>query len=473
MGGLFGTLNNSLDALRAFENSLAVSQNNVSNASTPGYARQVSTLAATPFDPAGGQSGGVQAGPTLSTQNAYVNQAVYQQLAMQGNFNAQSSVLGSVQGLFDVSGKTGVLGNLNNLFQSFSAWSATPNSTTAQDVLAKAQTLAQSFQSSAATLSQTTSGVNQQIQSSVQQINRLTAAISQTNLEIQRNGSANAGLDASLHASLESLSQLANVSASFAPDGTATVLLGGQTPLVMGTQQYAIQTDFSAAANPTYPNAVPDARILTADGQDVTGQVSQGALGGLLAVRNTVLPSLQGNGSQQGALNQLAQTVADRVNQILTSAKTSGGQPGSPLFAYNPASGVDVAQTLVLDPHITASLLAPALPGPPFQSNGAALQLANLGNSTKAADQIAGQTLLQFGAGLATQAGQQAADAQTGVDLHTQLLAQTRALQSQFSGVSLDAEAVNVMELQKAYAAAGKMVSVIDGLTSTLIGMVQ
>jgi flagellar hook-associated protein 1 FlgK len=472
MGGLFGTLNNSLDALRAFESALAVSQNNVSNASTPGYARQVSTLDAMSFDLSGGLTGGVQAGPTLSTQNAYVNQAVRQQLMMQGNFNAQSSILGSIQALFDVSGQTGVIGAVNNLFQSFSGWSATPNSTTARDVLTKAQALAQSFQSSAATLSQATNNVNQQIRTSVQQINSIAADIRNTNIEIQHSGSADAGLDARLHASLEALAQVANVSASFAPDGTATVLLGGQTPLVMGTQQYAMQADFSAATNPTYPNAAPDARILNADGQDVTAQVSQGSLGGLLAVRNTVLPSLQGNGSQQGALNQLAQTIADRVNQILTAAQTPGGQPGSPLFAYNPATGVDVAQTLTLDPHITASLLAPALQGPPFQSNGAALQLANLGNSTNPADQILGQTILQFGTGLVTQTGQQTADAQKGADLHAQLLAQTRALQTQISGVSLDTEAVRVMELQKGYQAAGKMVSVIDGLTNTLISMI-
>ena len=46
------------------------------------------------------------------------------------------------------------------------------------------------------------------------------------------------GLDANLHASLESLSQLADVTVQFAADGTATVLLGGgQTPLVIGNQQ--------------------------------------------------------------------------------------------------------------------------------------------------------------------------------------------------------------------------------------------
>ena len=108
----------------------------------------------------------------------------------------------------------------------------------------------------------------------------------------------------------------------------------------------------------------------------------------------------------------------------------------------------------------------------PAVSNGAALALSNLGNSTNAADQIDGQTIEQFYSGMATQVGQQASDAQTNQTLATTLLTQAQAVQTQISGVSLDAEAVQVMELQKGYDAAGKMVSVIDSLTDMLINMV-
>jgi flagellar hook-associated protein 1 FlgK len=184
-----------------------------------------------------------------------------------------------------------------------------------------------------------------------------------------------------------------------------------------------------------------------------------------------VLPSLQGNGQQQGGLNQLAQQVADRVNSILTSAQTAGGQPGTPLFTYGAASPAGIAQTLALDPNITASKLAPVNAGPPVVSNGAALQLAGLGSSTNPADQISGQTILQFLSSMATQAGQSTADAQTGSNLHAQLLAQSRSLQTQVSGISLDAEAAQVLQLQQGYQAASKMVSVINTLSDALLNM--
>ena len=474
MGSLFGGLNSTLEAIRAFETALNVSQNNVSNSSTPGYARQVATLEAQPFNLRGGLMGGVESGPTHSTQNEYADQAVRNQLEMQGNFSAQSTALQSIQSLFDVNGQTGVIGALNNLFQSFSAWSTTPNSTAAQqDVLAKAQSVADSFQGAAATLSQTTLRLNQQIGSTVQQINQIASDIATDNAAIAQNTTPDAGLDARLHASLESLSQLADVTVRIESNGTASVLLGGQTALVLGNQQFSIQASFVDPKPGVNPNAVPGAHVLDASGQDITGQISQGSLGGLLNVRNTALPALQGDGNQPGALNQLAQHVADRVNQILAAAQTPGGQPGTALFAYNGATPVDVASTLALNPAITIGALAPADPGPPAVSNGAALALANLGNSTSAADLINGQTIVQFSAALAAQAGRQVSDAQTGQELHTQLLSQARALQDQISGVSLDAEAVQVLELQKGYQAAGKMVSVIDNLASTLINMIS
>ena len=131
-----------------------------------------------------------------------------------------------------------------------------------------------------------------------------------------------------------------------------------------------------------------------------------------------------------------------------------------------------IAQTLALDPNITASTLAPVNPGPPVVSNGAALQLAGLGNSTNPADQISGQTILQFLSSMATQAGQSASDAQTGSNLHAQLLAQSRSLQTHVSGISLDAEAAQVLQLQQGYQAASKMVSVINSLSDALLNMV-
>jgi flagellar hook-associated protein 1 len=470
MGTLFGALNNSLSALEAFQNAMDVAQNNVSNASTPGYASQTATFVADPLNLTGGLDGGVASGPTQSTDSRYADQAVQTQMSLLGSFTAQSTALSSIQSLFDVTGQTGVIGALNNLFQSFSAWATTPDSSsTEQNVLSQASALAQELQSAAASLSQTTGQVNQQIGSAVQQINTLAGQIANDNAALSQSSPPDPGIQANLESSLESLSQLANTTVTYAANGAATVLLGGQTPLVIGNQQYSIQANFSGAGSGGNPNAVPDAQILDSNGTDITSQISQGTLGGLLNVRNTVLPSLQGNSQQQGALNILAQQVADRVNQILTAGTTPGGAPGTALFTYSSASPVDVAATLALNPAITASGLAAA---DASGGNGAALQLSNLGDSTASGDEINGQTIVQYAASVATQIGQQASNAQTGQTLQTQLVSQAQAMQTQISGVNLNAEAALIMQLQQGYDAAGKVVTVISSLATTLINMI-
>ena len=471
MGTLFGALSSGLEAIQAFQNALEISQNNVSNASTPGYADQIATFEASAFNIGGGLPGGVQSGPTQSTDSHYADQAVRNQLAAQGNAAAQNTALSSIQSLFDTTGQTGVLGSLNQLFQAFSAWSASPSNSASQTVLSQAGALAQQFRSAADALGQTTNQLNQQITSTVRQINNLTSQIATDNAAIAQSHPPDPNAQANLEATLESLSKLADVSASYQPNGTATVTLG-QGLLVIGSQNYSISANFSNVPAGGNPNAVADAQIQDATGNDLTSHITQGSLAGLLTVRNTVLPSLQGNAQQQGALNILAQKVADRVNSILTSATTSSGAAGVALFAYSAASPVDVAATLAVNPAITPATLAASNPGPPVVANGAALQLANLGSSTAAADTINGQTILQYAATAATNVGQQAATAQTNQNLYTQLLGQAQAVQTQLSGVSLDAEAVKVLELQKGYSAVGKMVSVIDSLATALVNMI-
>ena len=91
--GLFANLNSSVRALNAFEQSLDVAQNNVSNASTAGYAKQLATLNALPFQPGTGLLGGVQAGAPQSTRDEYLEHAAQYQNNSVGNYTAQAQAL--------------------------------------------------------------------------------------------------------------------------------------------------------------------------------------------------------------------------------------------------------------------------------------------------------------------------------------------------------------------------------------------
>ena len=71
MSSLFAALSSSAGALSAYQTVLDAVQNNVTNASTPGYARQSVSLEARPFQPSLGLPGGVSAGDLQSARDAW------------------------------------------------------------------------------------------------------------------------------------------------------------------------------------------------------------------------------------------------------------------------------------------------------------------------------------------------------------------------------------------------------------------
>src|SRR5690349_5901959 len=113
MSNLLSSLGNSAAALDAYDQVLAVTQNNVANASTPGYAKQRLRLEAMPLDLALGAAGGVRAGAIQSSRDPYAEQAVRRQTVGLGAAQQEVHSLTTLEAQFDVSGKTGIPAALN------------------------------------------------------------------------------------------------------------------------------------------------------------------------------------------------------------------------------------------------------------------------------------------------------------------------------------------------------------------------
>jgi flagellar hook-associated protein 1 FlgK len=479
MSGLFSSLQTSANSLDAFQRALDVIQNNVTNASTPGYARQALSLEALPFQPNEGLAGGVAPGGIQSARDHFAEQSVRQQFSAFGTLEQKAQSLSDLELNFNVSSDSGIPGALNGLFQSFSSWSVTPASgASRQTVIDNAQHVVQAFQQASANIAKSFNGTGQQIQQTLDQLNSLASQLRADNVQRQSGKANDAGLDAQINSIVEQMSELANITATTQPDGSVTVLLGGQAPLVIGAHQYDLSASFSttASAPATIPGGIPPARILDAHGNDVSSYVSQGKLGGQLDVYNNILPSIGGNAYQQGGLNLLAQSVADRVNQILTSGNISDGPPpvaGVPLFTYNPANPSAIAQTLTLNSAATPDQLAAIDPGPPYVSNGIALRLAALASPQSAADEVSGFSYAEFYGHLAAGVGRQSQAAQNQLTTQQGMLAQARNLRSQASGVSLNDEAAQMVQFQRAYDAVSRTVSILNELTQATINMLR
>jgi len=461
------------NALDVYQQALTVVQNNITNSTTPGYATQSLNMVAQPLDVAGGLAGGVAAQGLESARDEYAEEEVRRQLQSLGTYETQSSGLSSIDNLFDVTGSSGIPADLNNLFSSFSAWAASPDSASAQQmVVANAGNLAGDVQSLSASLDQVSGDVEGQIGSTVTQINQLASTIQQSNVERLQQGSTDPGSDATLHSTLEQLSELVDVSVVDQPDGTVTVLLNGGSPLVVGTSQYAISSGQAVPSGSSNPQAPPSSQILDSQGNDITSQIQGGKLGGLLDVKNNVLASLVGDGNQAGSLNQFAKAFADTVNGILQSGTVStdsGAAQGAPLFVYDNSDPTAAAGSFALNPAITSGQLAPV--DAQGNANGNANQLASLASSTSAGG-VNGLTFGDFFSGIASYVGQESSTATTNQQAQQQVVTQTKALRDQASGVSLDDQAVALLGFQKGYEATARLLTTLNDIAETTIDMI-
>lgn len=453
MGNLLTSLLNTANALRVYDRALTVVQNNVTNASTPGYAKQSQTLVAMPFDLSVGLPGGVWAGPTVSSRDGFAEQSVRDQQTALGYYQQRTDDLTPLEAYFDLTDQSGIGPAVSALFQSFSQLSVSPNDAVSrQAVLDQANVVAQSFQQAAAGLASQGNNLDRNTRSTIDEINRLAGVVAEINSKnrVDWFGGVDAGVDAQLNSTLEELSQLTNFTALQQPDGTVSVYIGGQTPLVVGDQVHAVQGDFSTAQT----------GLISSTGADITAQITGGKLSALLQDKNTALPSYTAD------LDVLAQTLADQVNSTLQGGvDANGAAPAMDLFQYDAFTGAAI--TLSVNP-LTPDQLAAALPDAPG-GNGNALALANLANGKT----LNGYTFAQFYGNLGGRVGRDLATARDSQTTKEQLLSQAQTMRQDVSGVSLDEEAQHLMAFQRAYQATSKMLSVLNDLTDTLMNLIH
>jgi len=451
MGNLLTSLLNSTGALRVYGQVFDTIQNNISNANTPDYATQTLPMVALPFDPANGISGGVEAGPMQSSRSEYLEQNVRNQQQALGFAQQEVQDLGQVQPLFDLSSSSGVPGALNAFFNSFSQLSVNPNDPVSrQAVITQAGLVAQAFNQNATGIQQVSDNVNSETSDAVAQINQYASQIAALNQQYGADSaaSADAGLDAQMHVALENLSQVANFTIVKNNQGGYNVFLGGQTALVVGANQYSLQADFSG----------PQTAILDSQGNDVSGQITQGSLGALLQEENTILPGYL------TSLNTLAQTFADQVNQGLANGVDQNGAPGANLFTYNQPS--DAAFSLAVSGITPDQIAAASATAPGGNDNAIAMsQLAT-------APVVNGYSFTQSYGNLGAQVGTDIDTATQNQTLYQDTLTQAEQQRSTASGVDLNEQAAELLQYQQSYQAIGKLVTVLDNLTLDVINLI-
>ena len=490
MSNLLTSLMTTANSLRAYERAISTVQNNVNNVSTPGYTKQRLLLNAEMFLPDRGFAGGVRPGAMVSARDSLAEREVQFQQNRLGYYEQRSRQLQEIEANFGLEAQEGIQGSMNRLFTAFASWSINTNNLGLRsDVLERARGVAEAFNDLSARLTIRRSVLNDQIGKATSEVNALAEKIQNLNTAIRSDNSPNndAGIEAQLQGALEELSDIVNFQAIQEADGSYSILVAGQIPLVIGGQRFALPE-----AQVGDPAAV---KFVAADGRDITSLLSGGRLGGLLKVRNDDLPAYIQR------LDKLAANFADGDPTIDPSASGEGANTilqggyyydysteppvlnrGEPLFVFEP--GLEgTAGGISLNAGLSPEMLAPMQGNPPgvdpsitpvtiTSVNGTALKLAALGTARDPRNPN-DLTFVEEYAQLVGKIGRDTADSTIILDVQQQISVQARLFRDELSNVDLDEEAAFLVSYQRAFEANAQMLRVITELTDVTLQMLR
>lgn len=422
-------LQTALSGLIAQQDAIDVTGNNITNANTEGYSRQTAVLqtkeplhiaALSAVTGEGGQLGtGVTVATITRIRNTYLDAAYREHSTAAGAAGTQAEELQQAQSAFDEPSSTGLASQLSAFWSSWGELADAPGSEEAAKI---------GVVGAATELTGSLHQLSAQLQSLEGQASAQYAAITGPTGEVAGDATQIAELNHQIKLSLaahqqpneledhrdlliDKLSTLASVTVTKEADGTDTVTFGNAAlPLVEGSTAHWPQALTAAAG---------------------------GKLGALLE-----LSSPTGALASYGAaLNEVAKTLADSVNELHTA---------TPFFKGTTAATIEVAVT----PGEVQTSSEGATGG-----NDVALAIAELRGGV--ADQHYAALVAQVGTGV-----QNATTNQTNSQA---VLAAVSNQRQSVSGVSLDEEMTNLITFQRGYQASAQALNVMNEMLNTLI----
>jgi flagellar hook-associated protein 1 len=449
--GLTGSMLIAVHALMVQESAISTTSNNIANANTPGYSRQVPVLSeATPVNEAGITYGtGVNLDQISSIRDRLLELRINDETQRQGDAQAQLGSLAQVQALF--SDTTHGLGtDITAFFNSLNQLSTDPTSIPQrQAVLTAANNIATDFHSTETQLTNIQNNLNLSVTQAGNQVNTLTPQIAALNTQIaslQKLGQDAGSLEDQRTVLIKQLSTLTDVAVIQSDEGYTLTTSNG-SPLVVAGHSYTLQA--SADAN--------GMQHVFSQGDDITSSMQGGQISGFITVRDQEIPQVL------SSLNDLAGGLATNFNAAHQGGFDLAGNAGQNFFGTATGTGAAANFSVqITDP----TLIAASSDGSAGSSGNLnqlqAVQTQALPSGTKPLDLY---SQIVFNVGNATAQQQAKSDAS---DVSLQQLNDQRGA---VSGVSIDEETTNLIRYQHAYAASARVISVVDELTQTLLNM--
>jgi flagellar hook-associated protein 1 FlgK len=457
-------------SLSVYRAQVATTSHNISNANTPGYARQDAIATETvPAEEVGvnGYIGrGVSLQGVVQNRDQFVEGQLNVAFGNSASTSAQADALSTVTAL-DPKGQGGITDALGTFYSALRDLNQNPGDLgLRQAVVDGAQGVATAFNTTVNSISSSRSAIDQNVASLVDKVNGLTSAVADLNRRIDQAVNSGRTPNDLLDVRQNDIDQLAQmIGGRPVPDdhSSVNIVLSDGTCLVSGV----VAAKLSVQANNSNSNHY-DVVFTPSDKTSSTplknGEMG-GQIGGLLVSRDNTL------GKAESDLDNLAYDLSTAINQQHELGYALDGTSGHDLFAILSAPS-SAAKNLAVDSSVLAnpSLLAAA--GSPTTGPGDSSNLQQLiatentpllSNNLNAQQSMAKLTS-DFGIAVATVNDSAAFDKNLLTDL-------TNARESA-SGVSIDDELIHLTAAQTAYNALTKVVTTTNAMLDTLMKLI-
>jgi flagellar hook-associated protein 1 FlgK len=315
---------------------LLTTQHNITNANTPGFNRQEVIQAANIAQNTG--VGFIGQGAHVETvRRVYSDYLGSQVLSASAQGQYADAFLAQVSQIDNLLSdpNAGLSPALKDFFTGVNSVAANPTSIAArQTLLSSGQSLVSRFQSLSSRLEEIRNGVNTQLQAQITDINSYSVQIADLNAKINQaqnfnNQPPNDLLDQRDQA-IAKLNEIVKVSVAKQSDGSFNIYIGTGQSLVTGTRAstLALRDDPLDPGKKNVNYVFGNSFVPIPDQSLETG----GALGGLLAFRNSSLDSAQ------NALGRVALGLAQTFNQQHQLGQDLNGALGGKFFNIAPTS---------------------------------------------------------------------------------------------------------------------------------------
>lgn len=459
-GGTFFSINTALRGLMAHQKAMQTTAHNIANASTEGYTRQrvvmVPALAypVPSMNRPGGQ--GWQVGTGVDVQEVrrirdeFLDQQIRKETGTLGQWEQIQYVLQQVEVVFNEPSDTG----LSTLMSQFwSAWQElskqAESSPIRMTVIETATALAEAFNHSARQLTGIIADIDQAVDLKVKEINSIARQIADLNgqiVSILGAGDQPNDLMDQRDLLLDKLSKIIDFTYSVASDGSVSITLGGGGKLVEGTTIHELQSSGSV--------------VSWVEGTQPT--IYSGEIYGLQEARDKVNTYLI-------ELDKLAYYLATEINTKHTAGYDLFGQLGEEFFVAN-GGGTVTASNIQVNPDIKGNVAkiaaAKEQTGIPGDGNNA-LAIAQL--KYKLITDLGNVTFDDKYKNFTAMLGVQAHEATRMTTNQNVLVNQLTNRRESISGVSIDEEMAYMIQFQRGYEAAARLMTTLDEMLDTLI----